>query len=713
MNILYISLKMDKNIYKLIFYLLFYAYFESNAQIMFVSDFEADDWDNWENRTDWELQCLTPIDGACSLHHNQSPSLFEARINPDGVCMQFSEPLRENCVMQPSNYQLSSSAGAPIPIQSVQCSSSDSSCVCLKFAEENYSRMHLVMNNLVDTDGLPLVDNVIDFDYTPVPRWGAIVFNELMVDPTPVVHLPDGEFIELRNNADYRIDLKNWKLVVNNREKTLLTQQLDAGHFLIIGGTNSGSKWSDYGTTMEVTGLSLANDGVVLKLFSDNDVLIDSVSYTPSMQIPGFSDGGYSLERIDPLRSCNARFNWTTTDSENGGTPGAVNSVFKTNVDTIPPFVTLVKVVNNSVLEVCFSEKPDLISGVDPLFDFSPPLPNPDSICFDEVFLKYSIYFPSESFRNGEDYSLTINAFMDGCGNISVIDQRMFGFYIPKAGDVLINEVLFNPYPDGVDFVEFYNTSGRNVDASTLFLGSLNNVGEIKSFFPLSDESLSLYDGQYGVFTSDPEKVLHDYHSNCPECIFEMNKFPAFNQDEGWVVLYNQQMEIIDYFHYQDNMHHSLISNEKGISLERISFLKPTNDRANWQSAAESAGFATPGYENSVCISSLDPSDQVSFDPLVFSPNEDGINDLLKIKIITSGSGSWVNIRIFDRSGIEIYRLTNNELIGGETMLIWDGTDANHHKVGLGIYVIKVELFSLNSRLKSFKAACVVTDRLE
>lgn len=69
-----------------------------------------------------------------------------------------------------------------------------------------------------------------------------------------------------------------------------------------------------------MTGLTLANDGVILKLYSATSALIDSSNYSPSMHRKGFSDGGYSLERIDPLRNCGAESNWETTISEIGGT---------------------------------------------------------------------------------------------------------------------------------------------------------------------------------------------------------------------------------------------------------------------------------------------------------------------------------------------------------------------------------------------------------
>src|SRR5690606_33646247 len=37
---------------------------------------------------------------------------------------------------------------------------------------------------------------------------------------------------------------------------------------------------------------------------------------------------------------------------------------------------------------------------------------------------------------------------------------------MPQAGDILINEVLSNPKPGGIDFLEIYNYSNKTIDLS-------------------------------------------------------------------------------------------------------------------------------------------------------------------------------------------------------------------------------------------------------
>ncbi|MCX6237104.1 MAG: lamin tail domain-containing protein [Bacteroidia bacterium] len=618
---------MDKNIYKFIFYLMFFVSFESNGQLMFIDDFEKGQFENWVKPAQW--------------------------------------------------------------------------------------RLHLKSNNQTELARDPSSVNDICFSFIPAAQFGDIVFNELMVDPTPVVKLPNTEYIELKNTADFPVNLKNWILEMNGKQKVMPDKTIGSGNFLIISGTGGNALLSGYGTVLEVSGLTLANDGVILKLYSDSKALIDSFSYKPTMHRKGYADGGYSLERIDPMRKCGADLNWETSISDNGGTPGIENSVFRNNLDTIPPSVISVVVPSPVLLEIAISEIPDMLSITGKIFSYSPSLPVPDSIRFDRKLRKYSIHFPKGSIQNGVVYNLIINGLADECGNKSPDLHREFWYYLPKTGDLLINEVLFNPFPGGVDFVEIYNHSGRKIELSDLYLASRDKTLKINTQYQLSGRSAVLMDSQYAAFTSDSAVLLTDYYSSCPGCIFEMQKFPAYNLDEGWVVLLNKEMEIIDEFHYLENMHHPMISDVKGISLERNSFSKSSSDPSNWHSASKTVGFATPGYQNSATEIVSETSDMVTFEPKIFSPNDDGVNDRFLIKLSPAEPGMMVNIRIYNENGLEIKRLANNLMIGSQDIVEWDGTKENHQKAELGFYIINVELFGLQGRKKQFKTVCVLTDRLE
>ena len=544
-------------------------------------------------------------------------------------------------------------------------------------------------------------------------HFGDLVFNEVMADPTPVVRLPNAEFIELKNMSGRSANIGSWILTVNGRQKILPDQLIKADSFLILAGTGGNGVLGKYGTTIEIPGFSLPNDGFGLKLFSEDNVLIDSLNYTPSMQRSGFANGGYSLERIDPRRLCGAESNWVTSISEDGGTPGSENSVFAGNPDTSPPVILSVCVVTPDLIEVVVSEIPDIASRNGSVFSYEPALPSPDSVRFNAILKKYSIYFPVGSIVSGIYYVMISNGLTDECGNRAATGHHEFWYYPPKPGDVLISEVLFNPFAGGVDFVEILNNSGFKIHIEDLYLASLDDARKIKTLFPLTDPSEVLEDGKYAAFTANPATLLINYNSLCPVCIYGMAKFPVYNLDEGWVVLVNRDLVIIDQFHYLAQMHDPQLNDVKGVSLERISFSKPAGDPLNWHSASATVGFATPGYQNSSAEVVSQKTSIVTVEPKIFSPNGDGLNDRLLIKLYPGEPGWIINIRIFNVNGLEIRRLANNLSVGSLDVIEWDGTKENHQKAGLGIYIILVDLFSLQHGSNQYKTACVLTDRLE
>jgi hypothetical protein len=65
------------------------------------------------------------------------------------------------------------------------------------------------------------------------------------------------------------------------------------------------------------------------------------------------------------------------------------------------------------------------------------------------------------------------------------------------------------------------------------------------------------------------------------------------NTDDDVVTLSDANFNVIDNFKYTAKNAFPFISRTKGVSLERIDFNRATDDRTNWNSAAEAVGFAT------------------------------------------------------------------------------------------------------------------------
>lgn len=284
---------------------------------------------------------------------------------------------------------------------------------------------------------------------------------------------------------------------------------------------------------------------------------------------------------------------------------------------------------------------------------------------------------------------------------------------LADAGDILINEVLFNPFPGGVDFVELYNPSEKDIRLDHLFLANRDADAELKGMVQLTTEEILFPSQTYLLLSEDAEKVLVFYETTCRSCFLDLAKMPAFNNDVGDVVLLNDSLEVIDGMHYLSKMHHPLLVDEEGVSLERISLDEPGSDPVNWASATASVRFATPGYENSMVGKTTADQDLIQLEPSSFSPNDDGYNDYLTISYQFGNPHYVANLKIFDSHGRPVCDLVQNEPAGTTGEWVWTGKQNDGKRSRLGMYIIWLELHDGNGATKQFKEVCSITDRLE
>ena len=71
----------------------------------------------------------------------------------------------------------------------------------------------------------------------------------------------------------------------------------------------------------------------------------------------------------------------------------------------------------------------------------------------------------------------------DCSGNaISTENSARFGTAsLADSFDVVINEILFNPRSNGVDYVEIYNNSKKIIDLKNIYIANRNTAGAISS----------------------------------------------------------------------------------------------------------------------------------------------------------------------------------------------------------------------------------------
>jgi len=315
---------------------------------------------------------------------------------------------------------------------------------------------------------------------------------------------------------------------------------------------------------------------------------------------------------------------------------------------------------------------------------------------------------------SGIEMNLFISGISDLSGKIMNPDTHSFSYsFSPEIGSILINEILFNPLSGGTDFVELVNVSAQTIPANRLRLATWDDALALKQIYPVSTEKRYLNPGEFLVCTKDPIILASQYITCSPASFCTMKSFPSYSDDAGMVVLLNDSLEVLDEFSYSAKMHSPFLANEEGVSLERISLEKPTDDRTNWASAAASVGFATPGLPNSQAESETEIQDEIIPEPKAFSPNEDGYNDELTIKFKLSKPGYIANVRIFDAAGRQVRFLVKNQSLAQEEIWLWDGKSESGQKLAIGVYILLVEIFDQEGHTKAFKKTCTLTDRLE
>ena len=628
----------------------------------------------------------------------------------------FDEILNEGSCTNTNNYLVNNSIGKP---QTSLRDASNPTMINLEFS----SKFNLGQNYEISVSGVKdLAENVmnpqqIEFSYYYTQPYD-IVINEIMADPTPVVALPDFEYLELYNQSGISIDLEGWTLTIGTSDKIFESVILEANSYLIVAKETAYEELSSYGNFYGFSTFSLTNSGQTIVLKDDKNITISSVTYSSSWyNNPIKEDGGWSLEQINQTNVCSGSENWTASDDLHGGTPGTVNSV---NSDIVfYPTVSRLDVVNNNTIQVFFSQNMDMESLINKgAYEVNNDIGNPDYIfTFEDEPDKIELYFDSE-FKHGKKYELLLKTSLRNCMQLNMEYDTVMYFGLPDTvyyNDVVINEILFNPWTNGVDYVELYNRSEKVVDLSTLQIGSIKNSPpnppDTTTYNIVNHQQLMMPD-EYMVLTTSPEAVKSQYYTINPSAFTEVTPFPSYNNTEGKVLLTSYGNIIVDTLNYSEEMQFPLLLYYDGVALERINPEMPSSDKNNWHSAAESVGFGTPGYQNSQYVSTQSSSDEIVIVPEIFSPDNDGSDDVINIKYKFTEPGYVMSVTIFNSSGYLIKDLVNNEYLGTEGSVSWDGIQNNNSKAPVGIYVFYITVYDTSGIVKKYKKIGVLASKL-
>jgi hypothetical protein len=645
-----------------------------------------------------------------------APSISTVSVDSENkLSIKFSEEIDATEGEKTTNYFIPGH-GSPL---TASRDSTDFGRVCLKFENSftDGSCDTIQISNIKDIHGNKAAALQHSFCFYS-PRSFDIVIDEIMADPTPQTGLPDAEYIELYNRTQFPISLKDWIFESGTTRKILPDVTINPLNFLIL---TKGTLLSYFAPTVDLftSSSTLTNDGTTLVLKNSENQVIHSVCYSPEWYKNSLKqNGGWSLEMIDPANPCGCAENWSASESLLGGTPGTINSINRLNPDTIKPRLKRALIENDSLIRVKFSESIDSSSFMEPVqwivdnetirvieLTRIPPT-------YDALTLHLSS--PVES---GVVYTLWFPGGLKDCsGNLLQTDKSV-QFAKPDSisnQEIIINEILPDPFPGGERFIELFNRSLKIFDLQqTVLLDSDSSLSEGKGPVSLSEESYLFFPGQYTVLTKDPSDILSRYRAPDADCFIKMTTIPGMTDENGTIILARKNdLEFIDKVTYSKEMNFALLTSPDGVSLERITPAGSSDDKNNWHSAAGSCGYATPGYINSQNMKAGITDNVVDLYPEIFSPDNDGKDDILFIRFRPDRPGYLANVSIYASNGRLVRRLIRNELVPTDGVFPWDGTTEENMKAPAGIYIVRIELFTSDGVVKHFIKTTVLGSRL-
>ncbi|RPD49800.1 hypothetical protein DNI29_03110 [Hymenobacter sediminis] len=547
----------------------------------------------------------------------------------------------------------------------------------------------------------PLTANFQNNGFPVAPALNQLLITEILADETPSVGLPASEFVEIHNpSATALLDLAGVRLQKQGSTGNPAVfpggAVLLPGEYAVVCGSTRATQFAGYGKVFGLTNFpSLTNSADQLVLRGKDGRTLFEFSYTDAWYRDARKkEGGWTLEMVDATNPCGGPENWQASQDATGGTPGRANSVRASNPDRTAPTLLRALALTPTTVRLYFGEKLDSTAAANPaLYTLTPVATITRVAPVGPDFRLVDLTLAAPLTPN-QPVTVTVQRFLDCVGNASgPATSATFALPAPVAsGDVVINEILFNPRSGGVDFVEVLNRSTNYLDVQGWQVGSERAGGTLDAE-PVSSGPMLLPPGGLLVFTTSLSVLQSQYPASInPANILQVPALPTLPDDAGVVVLLNAQARPLDRVAYSEKQHLKLLDDVNGVSLERIRATGPS-EAGNFHSAAGSAGYATPGRPNSQQQADPTGSDVLTLAPELFTPDDDGQQDFTTLSYQLDAPGYVGSVTIYDAQGRLARQLVRNETLSTKGFWQWDGLTDRGQKAAVGYYVLLIELF--------------------
>lgn len=475
-------------------------------------------------------------------------------------------------------------------------------------------------------------NNYFTFSIFPGYPKSSVIVNEIMFYPSN----DEPEWIEIFNNSEYEINLKNWR-VGDILSKPVFTNicdsdiYLESNKYLVISKDETINNYHKMILSPTIiskfANLNNDEDGIVIK--DNREITIDSVLYNND-----WGRKGISIERKNINFSSTNKNNWESSVDIEGSTPGRVNSVSPKNIDvaavklfSTPNFPVKNDFININLIVKNYGEHKAENGKVKFYYE---------KLTTEQLFAEISLPIIERedsiqitSFQKLEiKDTLKISAQIELEGDEDIVNNQLEKEFIPgfNKNALLITEVMFKVDSDNPEWIELFN----NVDTSLNINDWLISNG--KSLSIITQENYLINPHDYAVISDFSNSILNE---DDKKIIF--SDLPDFNDKSGKVIIYDYRKATID------SMKYDVPKNIKpNISLERIDLEIASSDNLNWTFSLSSNG-STPVKDNSIVSLPGNEFGDVVFTEIMFNPNENN-SEYLEIYNRSENSvelGNW------------------------------------------------------------------------
>ena len=533
-------------------------------------------------------------------------------------------------------------------------------------------------------------------DFSP----NDIIFSEIMHKPKNGTAMPYAEWIEIYNTTDRIIDIEGCGLFSSSKAGSIGAFSLKPHDYAILCSSTDAEKMKYFTENIAIVeGMPpLLNDGDMLQIKDKNNIQICYVEYTNDWYDNELqSDGGWSLEKKDVSSGINDSRNWGASCSINQATPGEINCLQASITDTIIPQITAVGIKNSRTIELYFNKamNPEVCN----IEKLSLSGPGDDVISCSWISpknIKLEITLTSDLDATRET-TLEISDFV--CANNMIMSDTTIRLGLPHTPnymDVVINEIMPYVTEGQSKFIELYNNTPYFISTENLRI--CNKKGEEYLNYKSLPIGLIMPYG-YSIISNNIDEINCILGKN-DECIYQKITLPSFAGKSGNIVLTDEKGNVIDELTYSEKWHHGIISDNHNVSLERINTMGNTNDSLNWHSASSLYNYQSGGWQNSHHRNTDEvienSKNYFRLNSTTFTPNNDGVNDLLILNYSLPDNGFLATITLYTRDGYEIGVLADNILLNQSGEWIWHGNNPNGGLIDAGLYILQISAYNLN-----------------